>query len=92
MEMQFYPPGWVPWEAGVSCDATKWCAALTIDSLSISYVDTTTQNPDCLNHAGPEPVSFAFITRNGVPQASPDPTTDFHAPFAATTVDPAKIC
>ena len=89
MEMQFYPPGWVPWEPGVSCDATKWCAALTIDSLSISYVDGTTQNPDCLNKAGPEPVSFAFITRNGVPHASPDPTTDFHAPFAATTVDPS---
>src|SRR6266516_750127 len=55
-------------------DANKWCAALTIDSLSISYVDGTTQNPDCLNKAGPEPVSFAFITRNGVPHASPDPT------------------
>jgi hypothetical protein len=90
MEMQFYPPGWAPWEAGVSCDATKWCAAMTIDSLSISYVDTTTQNHDCLNHAGPEPVSFAFITLDGHPQASPDPTSVFHAPFAATTVDPTR--
>jgi hypothetical protein len=90
MEMQFYPPGWAPWEAGVSCDATKWCAALTIDSLSISYVDGTTQNHDCLNHAGPEPVSFAFITLNGKPQASPDPTKVFNAPYAATTVDPTK--
>ncbi len=26
MEMQFYPPGWVPWPPGVSCDATHWCA------------------------------------------------------------------
>src|SRR6266480_2096065 len=36
MEMQFYPPGWVPFAApgGISCDATKWCAALNIDSLS----------------------------------------------------------
>ena len=34
MEMQFYPPGWVSWPAGISCDATKWCAALNIDSLS----------------------------------------------------------
>jgi len=90
MEMQFYPPGWSAWEQGVSCDATKWCAAMTIDSLSVSYVDGTVQNHDCLNHAGPEPVSFAFITHDGTPQASPDPTTDFHAPFAATTVDPNK--
>jgi hypothetical protein len=90
MEMQFYPPGWAPWEAGVSCSPTQWCSALTIDSLSESQVDNTTQNPDCLNHAGIEPVSFAFITKSGVPQASPDPTTDFHPPFAATTVDPSK--
>jgi hypothetical protein len=90
MEMQFYPPGWAPWEAGVSCDSAKWCAALTIDSLSISYVDNTVQNHDCLNHAGPEPVSFAFITLDGKPQASPDPTTDFTPPFAATTPDPNK--
>jgi len=90
MEMQFYPPGWAPWEAGNSCSATQWCSALTIDSLSVSQVDNTVQNPDCLNHAGQEPVSFAFITTNGVPQASPDPTTDFHPPFAASTVDPSK--
>ncbi|MGZ4360546.1 MAG: hypothetical protein ACXVZW_12295, partial [Gaiellaceae bacterium] len=36
MEMQFYAPGWVPWPAGDSCDPTKWCAALNIDSLSQS--------------------------------------------------------
>ena len=33
-ELQFYPPGWVPWPAGISCDPTKWCAALNVDSLS----------------------------------------------------------
>jgi hypothetical protein len=32
MEMQFYPPGWVAWPPGVSCDPTYWCAALNIDS------------------------------------------------------------
>jgi hypothetical protein len=90
MELQFYPPGWTPWEAGVSCDAVKWCAALTIDSLSQSQVDNTVQNSQCLNKAGVEPVSFAFITKSGVPHASPDPTTVFQSPFAATTVDPAK--
>src|SRR6266853_3612473 len=25
MEMQFYPPGWVPWPAATSCDPFKWC-------------------------------------------------------------------
>src|SRR6266702_5291145 len=32
MEMQFYPPGWVffPQAGGISCDRTKWCAALII--------------------------------------------------------------
>ena len=90
MEMQFYPPGWVPWEAGVSCDAVMWCAALNIDGLSLSQVDGTTQNQQCLTKAGIEPVSFAFITKSGVPQASPDPLTDFAAPFAATTPDSSK--
>ena len=33
LELQFYPPGWVPWPPGVSCDATKWCAAMAIFSL-----------------------------------------------------------
>ena len=36
MEMQFYPPGWSSWPAGVSCTATKWCAALNIDSLNFN--------------------------------------------------------
>jgi hypothetical protein len=91
MEMQFYPPGWTPWPAGVSCSATQWCAALNIDSLSVSYVDATSQNSSCLDTAGIEPVSFAFITLSGVPQASPDPTTVFQPPFAATTPDPSKV-
>ena len=33
LEVQFYPPGWAPWPPGVSCDATKWCAAMAIFSL-----------------------------------------------------------
>jgi hypothetical protein len=90
MEMQFYPPGWSSWEPGVSCDAVLWCAALTIDSLNESQVDASTQNQQCLKKVGIEPVSFAFITKNGVPQASPDPLTDFAPPFAATTPDPSK--
>lgn len=84
------PPGWTSWEPGVSCSPTQWCAALTIDSLSVSQVDGPTQYQQCLTQVGVEPVSFAFITTNGVPQASPDPPTVFRKPFAATTPDPSK--
>ena len=34
LELQFYSPGWVPQFAGFGCSATKWCANMTIDSLS----------------------------------------------------------
>jgi len=89
MEMQFYPPGWVSWPAGVSCDAKKWCAALTIDSLNQDGNTGVLNNADCLGRVGVEPVSFAFITKNGVPHAPPDPLSAFSPPFAALTPDPA---
>src|SRR5262249_50755297 len=73
MEMQFYPPGWVSWPPGVSCDKTKWCGALTIDSLSEDQNTGTLNNNDCLARAGLEPVNFAFITHNGKSQAPADP-------------------
>jgi hypothetical protein len=71
MEMQFYPPGWVPWPtwqvaAGASaCDPTRWCAALNIDSLSLNPVTGQANNTTCLNKVGEEYVNFAFITKNG---------------------------
>jgi hypothetical protein len=68
MEMQFYPPGWVNWPAGNSCDPTKWCAALNIDSLSQNPVTGQSQNATCQAHAGLEYVNFAFITKSGTPQ------------------------
>ncbi|HVB72463.1 MAG TPA: hypothetical protein VNE38_02810 [Ktedonobacteraceae bacterium] len=71
MEMQFYPPGWAPWPAGNSCDATKWCAALNIDSLSENAV--TGAAGACAGLTGVEPVNFAFITKNGVPQPGSPP-------------------
>ncbi len=73
MEMQFYPPGWVPWPAGNSCDATKWCAALNIDSLSENPVNGTALNPTCAAITGLEYVNFAFITKSGVPQPNSPP-------------------
>ncbi len=87
MEMQFYPPGWVAWPAGNSCDPTKWCAALNIDSYSQSL--TQVNNNACNETAGVEYVNFAFITRNGVAHAPADPTTIFQPPYTAITPDPA---
>jgi hypothetical protein len=73
MEMQFYPPGWVKWPAGNSCDATKWCAALNIDSLSQNPVTGQSQNATCQGIAGLEYVNFAFITTSGTPQPNSPP-------------------
>ena len=66
MEMQFYPPGYVSWPLGISCDAHRWCAAINIWSLSIDYNTGTFNNDDCLNRAGVEPGNFAWITKSGV--------------------------
>jgi hypothetical protein len=89
MEMQFYPPGWVPWPAGVSCDATQWCAALNIDSLNQDGNTGTVNNPNCLNRVGIEPISFAFITKSGVPHSAPDPLSVFSPPYPSLTPNPA---
>jgi hypothetical protein len=89
MEMQFYPPGWTSWPAGVSCNATQWCAALNIDSLNFDDLHNVDNNKDCLAKVGDEPVNFAFITTSGKAHAPagpldittnsalfPNPTTD----------------
>jgi hypothetical protein len=89
MEMQFYPPGWAPWPAGISCDGTQWCAALTIDSFNEDGNTNVVNNSDCLNRVGVEPISFAFITKSGVPQAPPDPLTAFSPPYTSLTPNPA---
>src|SRR5205809_3246412 len=89
MEMQFYPPGWVPFQAagGISCDPTKWCAALNIDSLSENPVTGQLQNTTCQGIAGLEYVNFAFITLNGISQA---PASPVNATSATITPDPTK--
>jgi hypothetical protein len=79
MEMQFYPPGWVPWPTWAvavgasSCSATQWCAALNIDSLSMNPVTGQQNNTPCENLVGEEYVNFAFITRNGVATGPANP-------------------
>ena len=81
LELQFYPPGWAPLASllypnspgGLSCDKTKWCAALTIDSYDLNPSTGYPDNSACLSTVGLEPVNFAFITRDGIPQSYPDP-------------------
>ncbi|HKS69759.1 MAG TPA: hypothetical protein VJQ45_05040, partial [Ktedonobacterales bacterium] len=87
MEMQFYPPSWVPWPAGDSCDATKWCAALNIDSFSENQLTGQLNNPTCEAQVGDEPVNFAFITKNGVAQAPANPVD---STLATYTPDPTQ--
>jgi hypothetical protein len=66
MELQFYPPGFAPFTDSLSCDATRYCAALNIDSL-----ECTTGN--YCNHKCTEPVNFAYIQRDGTPTGPPSP-------------------
>ena len=81
MEMQFYPPGWVSWPAGNSCSATRWCAALNIDSLSQNMNTGQSLNPTCTRITGQEYVNFAFITKNGLSQAPANPVDSSAATF-----------
>ena len=68
LEVQFYPPGWAPLELpypetyGLSCDKTKWCAALTIDSYDFDPLTGFPNNNACVSTVGLEPVNFAFIS------------------------------
>jgi hypothetical protein len=88
MELQFYPPGWIPQFAGSSCDATRWCAALNIDSLSEDPINGTTLNSTCQSQllGGIEYINFAFLTLDGKPLGPPNPI-QFNA---ATSGNPAN--
>ena len=89
MEMQFYPPGWAPFQlpGGISCSARQWCAALNIDSLGDNPNTGQANNNACLTTVGEETVNFAFITKNGVSQAPANPV---QATAATFTPNPAK--
>jgi hypothetical protein len=73
LEVQFYPPGWVPFQEAISCDATQWCAAMAIFSFNRDQNNLIDNNADCQNSVGIEPANFAFITKSGVPHAPPAP-------------------
>ena len=55
LELQFYPPGWVPFDEAISCDATKWCAAMAIFSLNLDMNNNINNNAACLNTVGISP-------------------------------------
>jgi hypothetical protein len=88
MELQFYPPGWVQWPPGVSCDPSKWCAAIAIFQLNQNQNTGVANNADCLNTVGIEPANFAFITRNGQPIGPPGPLDQTFGTFDPT---PSKV-
>jgi hypothetical protein len=67
MELQLYPPGFAPFIEAPSCDSTRWCAALTIDSLACTFGFTVCNN-NCI-----EPVNFAFLQMDGKPAGPPSP-------------------
>ena len=67
MELQLYPPGYTPFVDSTSCSVTKWCAALTIDSLECTF-GFASCNDNCI-----EPVNFAYLQTNGVPAGPPSP-------------------
>lgn len=94
LELQFYPPGWIPWPTwavavGASgCDATKWCAAMNIFSLAEDPVHGTVLNATCAARVGGvEYVNFAFVTKNGRATAPANPVESTLATF---TPDPQK--
>ena len=81
LELQFYPPGWVPFPNAISCDATKWCAAMVIFSFSRNQNTGVDNNAACLNSVGVETANFALITRSGRTQAPPAPLDQTLASF-----------
>jgi hypothetical protein len=93
MELQFYPPGWVPWPTWAvavgasSCNPTKWCVALNIDSLSLNPVTGKALNPTCQAKVGEEYINFAFVTKNGRAQAPANPVDATLATFTPSAKD-----
>jgi hypothetical protein len=77
MEMQFYPPGWF-----IGCES-RWCSALTIDSLSQNQNTGTGNNAAC--GGAIEYVNRAFITKSGIPTGPPSPLRQNTKSFTPTS-------
>jgi hypothetical protein len=95
MELQFYGPGYVKQFTGFGCTATRYCAAMTIDSRTLDQNAGVLNTPACDNYllGGQEPINWAYITKSGVSQAPANPlfTGTFANPnFAAVNPDNSK--
>jgi hypothetical protein len=91
MEMQFYPPGWINSNSGVidADSATKWTAALNIDSFQSNDNTGQGNNAACVAFTNGEYVNFAFIQTDGVPfpAGSPSPL----GPFVSTNANTLRM-
>ena len=92
LEVQFYGPGYVPQFEGFGCSATRYCAAMTIDSVTENQNNGVFNTNACDNYilGGQEPVNWAYVTKSGVSQAPADPlfTGTFDNPnFSAVNPD-----
>ena len=93
VELQFYPPGWVPWPTWAqaigagTCSPTRWCAAMNVFSLLEDPINGTLQNPTCAAKVGIETFQFAFLTKSGVAQA---PANPLDATLATYTPNPRQ--
>jgi hypothetical protein len=91
MEMQFYPPGWITSNSGVidADSATKWTAALNIDSFQSNDNTGQGNNPACVAFTNGEYVNFAFIQTDGIP-AVPGSASPL-GPFVSTNATTLRM-
>jgi hypothetical protein len=74
LELQFYPPGYAPFPAGVSCSPTHWCVAMNVWSYYDNPVTGQVLNSACqAKVGGVELDNFAFLTHDGRPAGPPNP-------------------
>ena len=90
MEFQFYPPGWAPWNIAISCDPTKWCAALVVWSFIEQANPFQLSNPACAGITGVEPGNLAFLTKGSSGGNANGPANFWDATAATFTPDPAN--
>jgi hypothetical protein len=91
MEMQFYPPGWAPFINAISCDPTKWCASLNIDSYNVVSATNGFSNFSCSAAIGTlEPAQFAYLTKGTSGLGANGPANPWDATLGTYTPDPSN--
>ncbi|HLJ99104.1 MAG TPA: hypothetical protein VKU39_04260, partial [Streptosporangiaceae bacterium] len=82
LELQFYPPGAQLFPSGISCDPTRWCAAMNVWSYYYNPVAGQPLNTACSALLGGiELDNYAFVQRDGIPSGPPDPLHSTAATF-----------